>query len=153
MTAPDLQLDYTHTADHPAHRVPTRYYRMVNAAGEYVGDINLRLRSTPHVVKYAGHVGYGVHPGHRGHHYAAQAVRLLIPIAREHGIETLWITTDPENKASRRSCEVAGAEYVETVAVLANNAIFLAGHPRKCRYRLSTASGESIALAIPSEQP
>ncbi len=147
-----LRLEYLHTAEHPACNVPSRYYRMVNAAGEEVGTINLRLASTSGVILYAGHIGYGVHPEYRGHHYAARAVRLLIPVAHRHGIDPLWITTDPENTASRRTLERAGAVYVETVPVLYNNAIFLAGHPRKCRYHLGT-SPASLVQAIPSEQP
>jgi len=146
-----VQLEYLHTATHPITRVAARYYRMISA-GEHVGNINLRLDSSQAITRYAGHIGYEVHAEHRGNRYAAQAVRLMIPIAREHGIDPLWITCDPENTASRRTLELAGAEYVETVPVLYNNAIFLAGHPRKCRYRLSTAH-ESKAQEVPSEQP
>jgi tagatose 1,6-diphosphate aldolase len=145
-----LRLEYLHTAEHPSAKAPARYYRMVNVADEPVGDINLRLASTDQVVRYAGHIGYAVHPEHRGHRYAAQAVRLLLPVACEHNIDILWITCDPDNAASRRTLELAGAEYVETVNVLYNNAIFLAGHPRKCRYRLAT-SGKSNGQAVPSK--
>lgn len=147
-----MHLDYLHTTTHAVTRVPARYYRMISATGESVGDINLRLDTSEAITRYAGHIGYEVHAEHRGRRYAAQAVRLMIPIAREHGIDPLWITCDPENTASRRTLEFAGAEYVETVSVLYNNAIFLAGHPRKCRYRLSTAH-ESKAEKVPSEQP
>ena len=133
-----MTLEYLHTAEHPVCRVPARYYQILNDRGEHVGNINLRLNTGEAITRYAGHVGYEVFPQHRGHGYAAQSVRLLIPAARENGILTLWITCDPENIASRRTLERAGAEYVETIAVLYNHAIFLAGHPRKCRYRLST---------------
>ncbi|WP_334237174.1 GNAT family N-acetyltransferase [Terriglobus sp. ADX1] len=146
-----MQLDYIHTTEHPVCRVPARYYRMMNAAGEHIGNINLRLDTTEAITRYAGHIGYEVFPEHRGYRYAARAVRSLIPVAREHGIGTLWITCDPENTASRRTLELAGAEYVETVNVLYNHAIFLAGHPRKCRYRLAT-SPETDAPQIPSEE-
>lgn len=146
-----MHLDYIHTAEHPVCRVPARYYRMVNAAGEHVGNINLRLDTSEAITRYAGHIGYEVLQEHRGHRYAAQAVRLLMPVAREHNIDVLWITCDPENSASRRTLELAGAEYVETINVLYNHAIFLAGHPRKCRYRLAT-SPETDAPQIPSEE-
>jgi predicted acetyltransferase len=147
-----VHLEYRQTATHPAARVPARYYRMISSAGEYVGNINLRLDNSQAITRYAGHIGYEVHAKHRGHRYAAQAVRLMIPIARENGIDPLWFTCDPENRASRRTLELAGAEYIETVSVLYKNAIFLAGNPRKCRYRLSTAH-ESKAQKVPSEEP
>lgn len=133
-----MTLDYLHTAEHPVCRVPARYYRILNEAGEHAGTINLRLDTGEAITRYAGHIGYEVFPQHRGHHYASDAVKLLVPIANEHGIHTLWITCDPENMASRRTLELAGATYVETVNVLYNHAIFLAGHPRKCRYRIVT---------------
>ena len=135
-----LTLDYLHTLEHPICRVPSRYYRMLNVAVEHVGNINLRLDKGEAITRFAGHIGYEVFPEHRGHRYAAYAVRLLIPVAREHGIHSLWITCDPENTASRRTLEIAGAEYVETVDVLYRHDIFFAGHPRKCRYRLRTST-------------
>jgi predicted acetyltransferase len=101
-----------------------------------VGEINLRLRSTAHIELYAGHIGYNIDPAHRGHHYAARAVRLLIPLAREHGINPLWLTCDPDNLASRRSCERAGAQFVDIVDVPATCIIHRSGHAKKCRYRL-----------------
>lgn len=142
-----MHLDYLHTAEHPVCRVPARYYRILNHQGEHAGNINLRLNTTEAITRYAGHIGYEVFPDHRGHRYAAQAVKLLIPVANEYGINPLWITCDPENTASRRTLELAGAEYIETVPVMYNHAIFLAGHPRKCRYRLATNAEQ-----VPSEE-
>ena len=69
-------------------------------------------------------------------YYAARAVRLLIPLAREHGINPLWLTCDPDNVASRRSCERAGAQFVDIVDVPAACIIHRSGHTKKCRYRL-----------------
>ncbi|SEC03356.1 GNAT family N-acetyltransferase [Terriglobus roseus] len=147
-----LRLEYLETASHKGLCVPTRFYLMKDAHGVAVGDINLRLHSTQQILLYGGHIGYTVYPQFRGEHYAARAVRLLIPGARGFGIDPLWITTDPENTASRRTCELAGAVYVETIQILYHQAIFPEGRPCKCRYRLSTAH-ESKAQKVPSEQP
>lgn len=107
------------------------------STGAEVGLINLRTRSTPHVELYAGQIGYGVHEEHRGHHYAARSVKLLLSLARRLGLDPLWITCDPENRASRRSLELAGAEFVEIVNVPPDCDILKYGNrPRKCRYRL-----------------
>ena len=124
-------------APHPVHRVPTIFFEVVRTdPAQTVGEINLRLRSTAHIELYAGHIGYNIHPAHRGHHYAARAVRLLIPLAREHGINPLWLTCDPDNLASRHSCERAGAQFVGIVDVPATCIIHRSGHTKKCRYRL-----------------
>jgi predicted acetyltransferase len=85
---------------------------------------------------YAGHIGYGVHPLYRGHRYASRSVRLLMPLARRLGLDFLWITCDPENSASRRSLELAGAQFVEIVNVPEDCVIHQSGYPQKCRYRL-----------------
>ena len=55
----------------------------------------------------------------------------------EFNLDPLWITCDPENIASRRTLELAGAKFVEIVDVPENCIIHRNGHPRKCRYRLS----------------
>ena len=103
---------------------------------EILGNIRLSVGSTPHLERYAGHIGYGVLPEHRGHHYAARAVRLLLPLAYKTGLDPLWITCDPENLASRKTLELAGAELVEIVDVPPDCIIYRKGHPQKCRYRI-----------------
>ncbi len=134
----DLELRLADYSLHAFHRVPTYFFRMmsVNRCQE-LGTINLRIGSTPHIEYYAGHVGYGVHAAFRGHHYAARSLMLLLPFARSFGIDPLWITCDPENAASRRTLEIAGAEFVEIVDVPEECGIRkYGGKLRKCRYRL-----------------
>jgi tagatose 1,6-diphosphate aldolase len=123
---------------HPTHCAPTYQFLMFHLqTGEELGNIRLSVSSTPYIERYAGHLGYGVRPQHRGHHYAARAVRLLIPLAKQLNLDPLWITCDPENLASRRTLELAGAEFVEIVDVPPDCIIHKCGHPRKCRYRLA----------------
>ncbi len=106
--------------------------------GTLLGHISLRIGENDHLLLYAGHIGYEVLPEHRGHHYAARACRLLLPLALRHGLETVWITCDPDNWASRRTCELAGARFVEIVRVPPSDVLYLMGHRWKCRYRLDT---------------
>lgn len=134
----DLELRLADYSMHSFHRVPTYFFRMMSQSSQNeLGTINLRVGSTVHLERYAGHIGYGVHPQHRGHHYAARSVKLLLPLARRLGIDPMWITCDPENAASRRSLEIAGAEFVEIVDVPQDCGIRkYGGKLRKCRYRL-----------------
>jgi predicted acetyltransferase len=100
-----------------------------------VGLISVRIGSTPWIEQYAGHLGYTIDEEHRGHRYAAAACRAIRPIARHHGLFTLWITVTPDNIASRRTCEILGAEFVEIVDVPADAEMFARGERQKCRYR------------------
>lgn len=133
----DLRLEFLEFGTHPVHKSPCYRFRMAHVqTGEELGGINLRVGSTPHLTLYAGHVGYSVEPAHRGHRYATRSLRLLIPITQQLGFEVLWITCDPENGSSRRSAELAGAEFLEIVDVPEHCIIHRSGHKRKCRYRL-----------------
>ena len=109
-------------------------------SSEELGGIDLRPGSTPHLELYAGHIGYSVDPAHRGHRYAARSLRLLLPVARQLRLHALWITCDPENMSSRRSAELAGAQFVEIVDVPENCIIHQSGHKRKCQYRIDLDS-------------
>jgi tagatose 1,6-diphosphate aldolase len=100
------------------------------------GGVSLRTGTTEAVERYYGHVGYHVYPPARGRGYAARACRLLLPLARRHGLRALWITCNPENVASRRTCERLGAVLVDTIPVPANDPLYARGDTQKCRYRL-----------------
>lgn len=132
-----LLLARRYPADVTLGRVPSYHFRIVTAqSGTEVGTIDLRVGDTPHIVLYAGHIGYRVYPAYRGHHYAARACRLLLGLARRHGLETLWITCNPDNLASRRTCEILGARMVEIVDLPVDSDMFRRGERQKCRYRL-----------------
>jgi predicted acetyltransferase len=116
--------------------VPYYRFRMLHTRTRYaMGNCSLRLGNTLHIVMYAGHIGYGVEPEYRGHHYAARAVRLLLPHALRHGINPVWITCNPDNLPSRRSCEIAGGHFVEIVDLPRDNPMYQLGERQKCRFR------------------
>ncbi len=100
------------------------------------GSISLRIGHSLNLDRYLGHIGYHVMPSARGHHFSERATRLLLAVARAHGHQHLWITCNPDNVASRRTCERMGAEYVDTVALPRDNALYGQGDRQKCRYRM-----------------
>jgi tagatose 1,6-diphosphate aldolase len=62
-----------------------------------------------------------------------------MPLARRHGINPLWITCNPDNHASRRTCERLGATLVEIVPVPVGHTLYQRGEREKCRYRVDLA--------------
>lgn len=100
------------------------------------GAIGLRIGTGQDLVLYYGHVGYHVFPPHRGRHFAERAVRLLLPLAARHGLNPLWITCNPNNWGSLRTCDRLGAKLVETIPVPPGHPLYLAGEVAKCRFRL-----------------
>lgn len=115
--------------------VPTELYDII-ATGIAVGMIQLRLGNTEAMRLYGGHVGYDIAPEHRGHGYASAGLRQLVLIADCRGFDELWITCRPDNIASCRTLENAGASYVETIAVPPTSDLYARGDFEMRRYRL-----------------
>jgi predicted acetyltransferase len=112
------------------------YFEMRKSAGTTkIGTIRLRIDST---VKHRlpGHIGFDVKPQFRGHHYAARSCRLLLPLARAHGLVSVWITCDPKNVASKRTCELAGGKYIDTVRIPKGNEMYSKTDRFVRRYRI-----------------
>jgi tagatose 1,6-diphosphate aldolase len=129
-----------HAGESGRENIPSYHFWMrltcADAPIRMAGNIGLRIGDTPNLRNYVGHVGYNVYPPARGRHLAERATRLLFPLARQHGLKTLWITCNPQNTASRRTCERLGAVYVDTVPVPHDHELFARGEVQKCRYRI-----------------
>ncbi|MFC1947190.1 GNAT family N-acetyltransferase [Chloroflexota bacterium] len=100
-----------------------------------VGRVNLRIGNTERIIKYIGHIGYGIEEKYRGHHYAAKACRLIKQVALDHGLGTLWIICNPDNNPSRRTCEVLSCELVEIIDLPEDLDMYRRGERQVCRYR------------------
>jgi tagatose 1,6-diphosphate aldolase len=131
----ELQLVRRSAADARRSWAPAYHFEMRLPTGDIAGWIDLRVGDADEVALYNGHIGYTVRPAYRGRRYAARACRLLFDLARLHGFAELWITCNPDNGASRRTCELAGGEYIETVDLPPENDLFRRGDRQKCRYR------------------
>ncbi len=124
------------------NHVPTYKFKMTLVGqDDKIGHIDLRVGNVDHIVMYGGHIGYSVKPEYRGHRYAARACRLLLPLARSHELGIVWITCNPDNIASQRTCELAGAELVEIVDLPEDTDMYRKGERQKCRYRIDLQTG------------
>ncbi len=97
------------------------------------GRINLRLGESE-CMYYFGHIGYHVDPPFRGHGYARRACELLRPLILLHGKESVVITCDPDNWASRKTCIRLGCELEREVDVPKRIQTKWFISARKCRY-------------------
>ena len=60
----------------------------------------------------------------------------MLNLARAHGMLHVWITCNPDNWASRRTCEKLGCQMIEIVAVPETHPLYQRGDREKCRYLL-----------------
>lgn len=110
---------------------------LVEPPVEFAGTITLRIGSGENLTRHVGHVGYLVFPPARGRRLAERATRLLLPLARQHGMRALWITVNPDNAPSRRTVERLGGELVDIIDLPRHHALYARGDRQKCRYRLA----------------
>lgn len=122
-------------ADPSRNWLPAYLFEM-RVGGQKAGGLNLRVGNTRDIVMYCGHIGYNVEPEYRGNRYAERACRLILPLMRAHGLGTIWITCDPQNIASRRTCERLGADMIEIVSLPEHHDMYQRGRREVCRYRL-----------------
>ena len=144
----ELVLVRTTPADPVKHYVPGYEFEMRHPGKTVaLGIIRLRIGSAS-ALRYPGHIGYEVKRRFRGHRYAARSCRLLLPLARAHGLKAVWLTVDPRNVPSQRTCEILGAVHVETVRIPKAHEMYAQGarYRRRYRVRLSNNSVQRTRL-------
>ena len=111
------------------------YFYDILTGGQPVGKISIRVGGNFHTY-YNGNIGYEVDGPHRGHGYAQAACRMVLPVARYHGMTSLYLTCAEGNIASRRTIEHLGAEFLETCPVPREYFAWREGMERQRIYRL-----------------
>ena len=72
-----------------------------------IGQISYRDGES-RCIYYYGHIGYHIDPPYRGRHLACRACLLIREEIRMSGKTSAVITCDPDNLASRKTCERLG---------------------------------------------
>jgi len=101
--------------------------------GEYCGEISLRWPLPGYTLPAdcPGHLAWSVVPWQRGHGYACQAVRLLLPRIAHLGLPWLDMAMATSNVASWKTAEHLGATRIATYQTGAEH-----GRVSAYRYRL-----------------
>lgn len=134
-----LQLDEIYPADEEKNYVPSRLYHIITKEEQrIVGKCTLRLGHNVNTY-WGGNIGYFVEEEYRGNHFAYQACCQLFEIAAKEGMDTVYITCNPDNIASRRTCEKLPGIFVGEFDIPEDNDMRLKGETRKCifKYRIN----------------
>ena len=99
-----LVVDQLVEGDPERNWVPAYRFHICDLHGNRMGTCALRIGYNDGLY-YVGHIGYSIHEKYRGCHYAAKACKLLFLLAKKHDMSYLYITCDPDNLPSRRTCE------------------------------------------------
>ena len=130
-----LRLNRTGEANPDKHWVDCYHFSICLVSdGTEVGNCDFRVGNTEKLF-FGGNIGYAVHEQYRGNHYAGKACLLLLKLAQMHNMAYIYITCNPDNIASRRTCEYAGGELICTVDLPVDNDMYIRGERQKCIYR------------------
>lgn len=136
-----LILEKTTDGDEAKNWVPAYHFFICDLKGNQMGTCDLRIGYNDNVY-YGGHIGYTVFPEYRGHHYAGKACLLLFGLAKKHDMEYLYITCNPDNYASRKTCEYAGGTLLEIAELPEGNDMRAEGALEKCIYKFTLSAQE-----------
>ncbi len=90
--------------------VPHSTFWLIDGRGEIVAISNLRHVLTEYLLRFGGHIGYGVRPSARRRGYATEILRQTLREAHALGLRKLRLTCDRGNVASARTILGNGGE-------------------------------------------
>ncbi len=135
-----LQLKETREEQPEKQWLPAYYFDICLPDGTRIGNCDLRIGHNEKTA-VGGNIGYGIYPAYRGRHYAARACALLFHQAEKHRMEYLLISCDPANRASARTCELAGGRYLGIRDVPKSSELYASGKRQVLIYRVDLRAG------------
>ena len=117
--------------------VPAYHFYICDIHQNIMGTCDLRIGYNDGLY-YGGHIGYAINEEYRGHHYAAKACKLLFSLAQKHEMKYLYITCNPDNLASKKTCEYLQGEYLGIVELPKDNDMRINdGDTHKCIFKFN----------------
>lgn len=136
-----LSLVRTAAADPVKRWVPAYHFEMRRKTDDtVVGITDLRIGYNESTY-WGGNIGYAVHPPHRGHSYAGEAVKLLFGVAALHEMPYVLIAVDTENRSSQRVCEKLCGVRLGPLVIPLDNDRYLEGERTTYLYRFALPYG------------
>ena len=105
-----------------------------NQTGGIAGKCDLRIGYCLGTY-YGGNIGYTVFEPYRGRHYARNASRLLMELAKRHGMPYLIICCNEDNAPSRTTLEHLDGTLIEIADVPPYTESYRSGLRRSCVFR------------------
>lgn len=130
-----LVLAKTAEEDREKGYLPAYYFDICDKSGQKLGICDLRVGHNANT-HYSGNIGYQVEEAYRGRHYAGKACLLLFELAKRHQMDYVSITCNPDNYASRRTCEYAGGALHGIITLPEWHEMYGAGALEKCHYHI-----------------
>lgn len=90
------------------------YYYDIFYNNRFIGRISMRIGSNFDSY-YNGNIGYEIEENFRGNNFAFKACKLVLQIAKAHGMNEIILTCDENNIASYKTIEKLGGELIEIV--------------------------------------
>ena len=118
--------------------VRTVYFSIYeHGRNEKIGECDLRVGMNDELY-YAGNIGYRIYERYRGHSYAYEACRLLLPLAyHDYHMPEVIITCSPDNTPSRRTLEKLGGELISEEEVPVWHWLYKRGEKVKRIYKFA----------------
>ncbi|SJZ56212.1 GNAT family N-acetyltransferase [Anaerorhabdus furcosa] len=106
----------------------------LHESNKKVGRCDLRI-GMDRELYLVGNIGYSVAKEFRGHNYAYKACKILFQLAKDkYLMDQLIITCNPDNIASKKTCEKLDGNLVEIVDVPLGHWLRNQGDLEKCVY-------------------
>lgn len=88
------------------------YYYDIFYNNRFVGRISMRIGSNSDSY-YNGNIGYEIEENFRGNNFAFKACKLVLQIAKAHGMNEVILTCDENNIPSYKTIEKLNADLIE----------------------------------------
>jgi len=131
-----LKLEKTVEGNVEKDWAPAYHFAICNKEGTKMGTCDLRIGHNDKLY-YGGNIGYRIEEEYRGNHYAGKACLLLFELARKHSLNYVIITCNPDNVASRKTCEYVDGELLEVVELPEDSDMRERGETQKCIFKFN----------------
>lgn len=95
--------------------VPQTVFWLLNSEDSVVGMVKVRHRLAESTRVNGGHIGFFIHPAHRGKGFGKGALGLALAELKKIGEAKALVTVYPGNAASIRIVEANGGQFEDTI--------------------------------------